>query len=192
MVHVARGHRRAGDRHDSVARPEQAGGAAVLDDRANRRRRHVADRRLRRREAADRIVAVDVAREQHRGEQDERQQQVDRRSGEDHDDPLPGLLHVVAALGHAQVDARQLIRRHPGDLHVAAERQHADLVVRLAAAKADEPRREEQREALDAHADRLGGDEVAGLVRHDQRTEAGDRDHPRHDVVSQARGLKRA
>ena len=37
-----------------------------------------------------------------------------------------------------------------------------------------EQRREEQREALDAHADRLGRDEVPELVQDDQRREAGE------------------
>ena len=41
-------------------------------------------------------------------------------------------------------------------------------------------RREEQREALDAHADRLGRREVAELVQHDQGREAQERQQPAH------------
>jgi len=41
-------------------------------------------------------------------------------------------------------------------------------------------RREEQREALHAHADRLGCGEVPELVKHDQQHEADERDDPIH------------
>ena len=65
-----------------------------------------------------------------------------------------------------------LVRVHPGDPHIAAERERADAVFGLAAAELDEQRAHEQREALDAHADRLGGREVARLVQDDQRDKA--------------------
>ena len=44
----------------------------------------------------------------------------------------------------------------------------------------DDQRREEEREALDAHADGLGGGEVAELVQDDQRGEAGEGEEPAH------------
>ena len=71
-----------------------------------------------------------------------------------------------------------LVRVHPGDLHVAAERDRPDRVLGLAAPAARDQRREEQREALDAHADRLGRGEVPELVQDDQRGEAEEREQP--------------
>ena len=106
----------------------------------------------------------------------ERQHDVDRRAGRDDRDALPHRLAVVGAMLDLR---RDLLRRvHAGDLHVAAERDRADRVLGLAAADAAEQRREEQREALDAHADRLGGREVPGLVQDDQRSEAEEGEQP--------------
>ena len=112
------------------------------------------------------------------GQQRERDEDVDRRPGADHDDPLPDGLAVVGAVLDLR---RDLLRRvHAGDLHVAAERDRADRVLRLAAPRLRPQRREEQREALDAHPDRLGGREVAELVQHDQGREAQERQQPAH------------
>ena len=112
------------------------------------------------------------------GQQRERDEDVDRRPGADHDDPLPDGLAVVGAVLDLR---RDLLRRvHAGDLHVAAERDRADRVLRLAAPRLRPQRREEQREALDAHPDRLGGREVAELVQHDQGREAQERQDPAH------------
>ena len=72
------------------------------------------------------------------------------------------------------------MRVHARDAHVAAERDRADGVLRLAAAHARDQRREEQREALHAHPDRLGRAEVARLVEDDQRGEAEEGEHPAH------------
>jgi hypothetical protein len=64
-----------------------------------------------------------------------------------------------------------LVGVHPGDPHVAAQRDRADAVLRLAALDLEQQRREEQREALDTHADGLGRGEVAGLVQDDEQGE---------------------
>src|SRR5262245_53731273 len=73
-----------------------------------------------------------------------------------------------------------LVRVHPGDLHVAPERDRSDGVLGLATADLRQQRREEQREALDAHADRLRGGEVAELVEDDERGKAGEREEVAH------------
>src|SRR3712207_4770056 len=59
-------------------------------------------------------------------------------------------------------------------------RDGADRVLGLATADPGEQRREEQREALDAHADRLGGREVPELVEDDERREAEEREEEAH------------
>ena len=113
--------------------------------------------------------------QQHHQEQ-EGQHDVDRRAGGDDDDPLPDRLAEVGAVGDLR---RDLLRRvHARDPHVAAERDRADRVLRLAAAHAAEQRREEEREALHAHPDGLGGREVAELVQDDQRGEAQEGEQP--------------
>ena len=53
-------------------------------------------------------------------------------------------------------------------------------VLGLAALDAGEQRREEQREALDAHADGLGGEEVARLVQDHEHGEAEEGEDPTH------------
>jgi len=107
-------------------------------------------------------------------EKHERDQQVHRGPGENHDDPLPHRLAVVRSVDDLLGDL--LVRVHPGDLHVAAERDRTDAVLGLAAAELDQHGPEEQREAFDAHADRLRGQEVAELVEDDQGGEAGERE----------------
>ena len=96
--------------------------------------------------------------------------------GADHDDPLPHRLVVVGA--GRDVRRQLLLRVHPGDLHEAAERDRADPVLGLADLLLHDERREEQAESLDAHAARLGGDEVAELVQDDQRGEARECEEP--------------
>src|SRR3712207_8431919 len=59
---------------------------------------------------------------------------------------------------------------------VAAERGRADRVLGLADLLLGDDRREEQREALDPHADGLRRGEVAELVEDDQRAEAQERE----------------
>src|SRR5205823_1545445 len=66
------------------------------------------------------------------------------------------------------------------DAHIAAERQRADRVLGLAPAHARELRWEEQREALDAHANRLRDGEVPELVQDDQQDDPEDREGPTH------------
>jgi hypothetical protein len=111
-------------------------------------------------------------------EQDEGDQDVDGRARGDHGDPLPHGLAEVGPVGHLGRDL--LERAHPGDLHVAPERDRPDRVLGLAALRARQQRREEQAEALHAHADELGHGEVAELVQDDQRREAQEGEKPAH------------
>ena len=57
-----------------------------------------------------------------------------RRPREDHDDPLPRRLVVVGAPRRLGVEVAELLGVHARDLHVAARRDRADRVLRLAAA----------------------------------------------------------
>ena len=123
-------------------------------------------------EVAERRRAVEVAAEQHRPEQHEGDHDVHAGSREDHDDPLPGRLAVVGAARRLGIEVLDLLRVHAGDLHVAARRDRADRVLGLAALDPEERRREEQREALDAHADGLRDREVPELVQDDQHDDA--------------------
>src|SRR3954452_25437949 len=111
-------------------------------------------------------------------QEDEPEHEVHRRPGEDHHDPLPHRLRVVGPV--ADLLGEVLGRVHAADLHVAAQRQGADRVLRLPHLLAYQQRREEQREALHAHADRLGGGEVPQLVEHDQEHEAERGEEPAH------------
>ena len=131
-------------------------------------------------EVFQRHRAVQVAAQQHRPEQHERDQHVDPRPRQDHDDAPPRRRHVVRAVGDAEVELLEFQRAHPRDLHVAARRDRADRVVGLAAFDPGEPGREEQREALHAHPDGLRDEEVAELVEHDQRHDPEQRQYPAH------------
>jgi hypothetical protein len=111
-------------------------------------------------------------------EQHQRDHEVHRRARGDHHDPLPDRLRVVGAVAH--VLRQVVVRVHAGDLHVAPERDHAERVLGLAPGLAPDERREEEREALRAHADRLGRGEVPGLVEHDQQREADEGEDPAH------------
>ena len=108
---------RAVDRHQLVAALEHPGGREPALDRADVRGRLV--------------VAVG---EQQPGDQHEGDDEVDHRPGEDHHDALPHRLAVVGPMGDLVRDL--LVRVHPGDLHVAPERDRADAVGRLAPAPA--------------------------------------------------------
>ena len=161
----------------------------------------------------------------------ERDRQVDRRPGQDHEDPLPHRLVVVGAvvdvvhltlevtnlcpelsfltrqilraprvvgIGGLEVDqpplqlvpclvetnglSRLFVRIHPGDLHVAAERDRTYPVHGLAPAHTPEHRPKEQRELLDTHADGLRRREVAGLVQDDERRDTEECQQVRHLV----------
>src|SRR5205807_2130003 len=59
-----------------------------------------------------------------------------------------------------------------------------DPVLGLAAAGLDEQWPKEQREPLDAHPDRLGGDEMTELMQDDQRGEAEECQQVRHLTMS--------
>src|SRR4051794_10737905 len=125
-----------------------------------------------------RVADRPVEAEQHH----ERQHDVDRRAGADAHEPLPDGLAVVRARRRLRRDL--LLRVHPRDLHEPAERQPADAVLRLPALEAQARAPEEQREALDAHADGLRGGEVAELVEDDERREAGEREQPAHRATA--------
>ena len=74
----------------------------------------------------------------------------------------------------------ELLRVHAGDLHVAAARGSRRSRTRSRRGGPEQRRREEQREALDAHADGLGRGEVAELVQDDQGADAEERQDPAH------------
>src|SRR5439155_3719769 len=75
---------------------------------------------------------------------------------------------------------------HPGDLHVAPERDRADPVFDPLALDLDERRREADVEAARAHADGSGGEEVAGLVDEHEQPEAEDGDEEAHVTTAPA------
>ena len=131
-------------------------------------------------DVAERQIAVVVGAREDRPEDRERDQEVHAGTGEDHDDALPRRLVAVGAGGHLRVHALELFGIHAGDLHVPPRGDRADHVLGLPPADADELGREEQREPLHAHADRLGGEKVPQLVQHDQRHDAEDRQGPAH------------
>ena len=82
------------------------------------------------RDVAHLVALVDADHADVDHEQDEPDQQVHRRPGHDHDDPLPDRLPVVGARADL---VRQLLGRvHAGDLHVAAGGDRADRVLGLA------------------------------------------------------------
>ncbi len=150
------------DRHDPIARLEHGRRRAAVLDPGHVHRRS---------------AGLSVRHQQHPDDQ-KRDQDVDRRTGADHEDPLPHRLVVVGArpdaVGHL------LVRVHAGDLHVATQRDRPDPVLRLAAPELDQHRSEEQREPLHAHADGLRSREVAGLVQDDQRGKAEERQYVGH------------
>jgi hypothetical protein len=149
------------DRHDAVADPQ--------DLRGRRARLDALDDRRRLEDAAD---------QEQRREDEEGEDEVDRRARADDHEALPHRLAVVRAGLHLL--GQLLARVHPADLHEAAGGDPADAVLGLAAADLHERPAEEEHEALDAHADRLGRREVAGLVQDDQHREAREGQHPAH------------
>ena len=107
---------------------------------------------------------------------------VDRRAGADHDDPLPDRLFVVAAVLFPR---RQLVVGvHAADLHVAARGDRGDPVLGLAPFDRPDLRPEEEEEPLDPHPGRLGGEEVPRLVEDDQQREAEEDAEPVHACAS--------
>src|SRR3954452_12655053 len=103
-------------------------------------------------------------------------EEVHRRPRRDYDDALPGWLVEVGA--RRDLRRELLVGAHPGDLHVAAEWDRPDGVLGLAAAELGQQRREEEREALDAHPGGLGRGEVPELVQDDERGEAEEGEQP--------------
>ena len=155
---------------------DASGGLSALDRRDLGR----AERLHRRVEVAQRHGALEAAAEQDPPEQQKRDQDVDGGTGEDHDDPLPRLLVVVCAPGDLRVEIADFFGAHAGDLHVATSGDRADRILGLAPTHTQKRGREEQREALHAHAHRLGRGEVPELVQHDQQHDAKDGQDPAH------------
>src|SRR4051812_3285558 len=108
--------------------------------------------------------------------QQEGDEQVHGWARRDNDDALPRRLVEVGPRGDLRREL--LVGAHPGDLHVAAERDRPDGVLGLAAADLAQQRREEEREALDAHPGGLGRGEVPELVQDDERGEAEEGEQP--------------
>src|SRR5918999_593951 len=135
-----------------------------------------------------RIAALDLAypvrgplasdRPEEDEQQHEGEDQVDRGPRRDHHDPLPDGLRVVGASPHLVGEV--LVGVHPADLHVAPRGDRADAVLGLPHLLARQDRGEEEREALDPHADGLGRGEVPQLVEDDQEREADEGEQPAH------------
>src|SRR5438046_7194550 len=79
----------------------------------------------------------------------------------------------------------------PRHLHVAAERNPRDPVLRLAAAPGQDRSPEAEREAQHLDADRLGGGEVAGLVHEAQHADHDDEGDRRQEHAA-SRASRRA
>ena len=109
-------------------------------------------------------------------EDQEGDDEVHGRPREDHHDPLPDRLVVVAA--RSDLRGEVLLGVHPGDLRVAAQGDGADAVLGLTALDLDDLGAEEERELLDAHAGRLGREEVPQLVQDHEGEDAGEGEGP--------------
>ncbi len=153
--------RRPVDRQDPVAGAQLPGGRAARVDEVD----------------LERVAHLPERQQQHPDDR-EGDQEVHERPGGDHDDALPDRLREVGPMRDLRRDA--LVRVHPGDLHVAAERHGPDRVLRLPPPVLEQQRREEQREALDPHPDGLRRGEVAELVQDDQGGEAGEGEEVAH------------
>jgi hypothetical protein len=125
------------------------------------------------------FLAVDpVDAEEDRESEDD----VHRRASRDDDDPLPDRL---AEVGVGFVLRRHvLLRIHPGDFHVAADRDRFHPVLGFAPLDRPNRRPEEKEEALDPHARRLGGEEVTRLVEDDQQAEPDEDPEPAHAGIN--------
>ena len=162
----------AGDGDDPIARPD-------VHFRRGRSRTDAADDR--------RLILVRAllhALIQHDREEHERQQEVHHRSHDEDLEPLPLRLRqeLVGAAGGSFFGR---LARH---LDVAAERQRADAVLRVAAAEADDGWIEPELEFEDADFDALRGQEMSQLVheyqdaQHDD--ELDDRDRKSHQTFN--------
>ena len=96
---------------------------------------------------------------------------VDRRQ-------QPRLL--VERGAEVQVDVGRRRPVHPGDLHVAAERDHPEPVLDAVVHPLHQRRREADVEAPRPHPDGERGEEVPGLVDQDQERKPGDGDGDGH------------
>ena len=76
-----------------------------------------------------------------------------------------------------------LVRADPGDLAEAAERQRLDAVLGLAASGRPDGAAEPEEEALDLHAEQLGGGEVAALVEQDGQHQGQDEQQDAEQVI---------
>src|SRR5436190_19030396 len=103
-------------------------------------------------------------------------------------DELRGLLERAAEV---DVDVRRRRTMHPGDLHVAAERNRTDPVLDALPAKLDERRREPDIEAARTHIHEACRAEMPELVDEDEQGEPEDGDEERH-VTSSRRASRLA
>ncbi len=117
--------------------------------------------------------------EHHHAVDREAEQHVHRNTAHHHDQALPhGLgaeLPRLRRLGHALLLLLvHALVDHATDLHVAAEGQGTDAIDRVADLLLEERIRrvEEEEELLHAHAEELGGQEVAELVQGHQNGQA--------------------
>ena len=128
-----------------------------------------------RRDHADDGRAVEIQRHlaalrQHHSENEHRQQQVHHRSHDEHLESLPLRLRqeLVGRAGPG------LVRRFARHLHVAAERQRADAVFRVAALELQQLRPEPERERQHTDADAARRKKVPQLVHEHEHAEDDD------------------
>ena len=106
---------------------------------------------------------------------EEGHQVVHARPGRDDEEPRPGgLVGVRAAV--VRVLRGGIVGGEPGDLAIAAEREGAEPVVRLAAPEPGDARAEADRERLHPHPEETGEREVASFVGCDEQAQAYDGD----------------
>src|SRR5947208_1330967 len=89
-----------------------------------------------------------------------------------------GLPRITASTVRENVTGRGPV--HPGDLHVAAERERGDAVLDPASHPLDERWTEAEVELARGHADGARDEEVPGLVHEDEDRQPEDRDGRAH------------
>ena len=110
------------------------------------------------------------------------------RAGEDDGGPLPRGLGSIGS--RIVLGARLFERVHPGDADIPAEQKGLDPVLGLPSSKRPESRPEPDEELLHLDPERLGREEVARLVDHDDEehdeNEQSDADPFRHQANTPA------
>ena len=117
---------------------------------------------------------VFVVHHEHDGKESDSQENVHRRPGDGNHEALPARMRHEF-VGRAAARFQRVLARH---LDVAAERQGADAVVGVAAAKTSQTFTEADGENIDPNAKPFGGGKVAELVHQDHDAEHdGHRNH---------------